>query len=69
MGARTADTRIASAPDLTGYVVTCWCARLGSNQQPLPSEGSTLSIELRTQRREFYQRAFAVSGFARVSGL
>ncbi len=24
-----------------------WCARLGSNQQPLPSEGSTLSIELR----------------------
>src|SRR6185437_11590987 len=21
-----------------------WCARLGSNQQPLPSEGSTLSI-------------------------
>ena len=24
-----------------------WCIRLGSNQQPLPSEGSTLSIELR----------------------
>lgn len=24
-----------------------WRARLGSNQQPLPSEGSTLSIELR----------------------
>ena len=32
--------------DLRGDV---WCARLGSNQQPLPSEGSTLSIELRTQ--------------------
>ncbi len=29
-----------------------WCARLGSNQQPLPSEGSTLSIELRTQRAD-----------------
>jgi hypothetical protein len=27
-----------------------WCARLGSNQQPLPSEGSTLSIELRAQQ-------------------
>lgn len=27
-----------------------WCARLGSNQQPLPSEGSTLSIELRAHR-------------------
>lgn len=27
-----------------------WRARLGSNQQPLPSEGSTLSIELRTQQ-------------------
>src|SRR3990167_8965280 len=27
-----------------------WRARLGSNQQPLPSEGSTLSIELRAQR-------------------
>src|SRR3979490_2623258 len=26
-----------------------WCARLGSNQQPLPSEGSTLSIELRAR--------------------
>ena len=26
-----------------------WCTRLGSNQQPLPSEGSTLSIELRMQ--------------------
>ena len=33
-----------------------WRARLGSNQQPLPSEGSTLSIELRahigTERTE-----------------
>ena len=27
-----------------------WRARLGSNQQPLPSEGSTLSIELRALR-------------------
>src|SRR5579864_8859592 len=27
--------------------LTDWRARLGSNQQPLPSEGSTLSIELR----------------------
>lgn len=35
-----------------------WCARLGSNQQPLPSEGSTLSIELRTRRLRFYQRGF-----------
>jgi hypothetical protein len=26
-----------------------WRARLGSNQQPLPSEGSTLSIELRAR--------------------
>ena len=30
--------------------VESWCARLGSNQQPLPSEGSTLSIELRAHR-------------------
>src|SRR5580658_7603422 len=29
-----------------------WCARLGSNQQPLPSEGSTLSIELRARMTE-----------------
>jgi hypothetical protein len=29
-----------------------WCARLGSNQQPLPSEGSTLSIELRALQHE-----------------
>jgi site-specific DNA recombinase len=29
--------------------VSDWCARLGSNQQPLPSEGSTLSIELRAR--------------------
>ena len=29
--------------------VSNWRARLGSNQQPLPSEGSTLSIELRTR--------------------
>ena len=28
-----------------------WCARLGSNQQPLPSEGSTLSIELRAREK------------------
>jgi hypothetical protein len=28
-----------------------WRARLGSNQQPLPSEGSTLSIELRAHLR------------------
>jgi len=33
-----------------------WRARLGSNQQPLPSEGSTLSIELRTRSVGFYQR-------------
>jgi hypothetical protein len=32
--------------------VSDWCARLGSNQQPLPSEGSTLSIELRALQRE-----------------
>ncbi|SOY52716.1 conserved hypothetical protein [Cupriavidus taiwanensis] len=30
--------------------VSDWRARLGSNQQPLPSEGSTLSIELRAHR-------------------
>ena len=35
-----------------------WCARLGSNQQPLPSEGSTLSIELRTQERDCTGRPF-----------
>ena len=33
-----------------------WCARLGSNQQPLPSEGSTLSIELRTHRLRMIAR-------------
>jgi hypothetical protein len=32
------------------YEQSAWRARLGSNQQPLPSEGSTLSIELRAQR-------------------
>jgi hypothetical protein len=32
-------------------VETRWCVRLGSNQQPLPSEGSTLSIELRTPQQ------------------
>jgi hypothetical protein len=31
---------------------TGWRARLGSNQQPLPSEGSTLSIELRALQHE-----------------
>lgn len=30
-----------------------WRARLGSNQQPLPSEGSTLSIELRERSHGF----------------
>ena len=30
-----------------GLIFDVWRARLGSNQQPLPSEGSTLSIELR----------------------
>jgi hypothetical protein len=33
-----------------------WRARLGSNQQPLPSEGSTLSIELRAHRRKALPR-------------
>lgn len=37
-------------------MVRGWRARLGSNQQPLPSEGSTLSIELRTRSVGFYQR-------------
>ena len=32
-----------------------WCARLGSNQQPLPSEGSTLSIELRAHMSEWHR--------------
>lgn len=45
-----------------------WRARLGSNQQPLPSEGSTLSIELRarvgTERTE--RRAPQNSVFAAV---
>ena len=36
--------------DAANSLCNPWCARLGSNQQPLPSEGSTLSIELRTQR-------------------
>ncbi len=33
---------------------TGWCARLGSNQQPLPSESSTLSIELRALSQLLY---------------
>jgi cytochrome c5 len=35
---------------------SAWRARLGSNQQPLASEASTLSIELRAQGTRFYQR-------------
>ncbi len=46
-----------------------WCARQVSNLQPLPSEGSTLSIELRAQRPQFYRgpsaRPPSASGRAR----
>jgi hypothetical protein len=38
----------ALGPGFT-YHFEFWRARLGSNQQPLPSEGSTLSIELRAR--------------------
>jgi hypothetical protein len=37
----------------TGLFNPYWYAWLGSNQQPLPSEGSTLSIELQAQFRNF----------------
>jgi hypothetical protein len=43
-----------------------WCARLGSNQQPLPSEGSTLSIELRARLRDVsgcYEKSGAAESF------
>ncbi len=42
-----------------------WRARLGSNQQPLPSEGSTLSIELRAHRDGFLNRYCGYSNAAR----
>ena len=43
-----------------------WRARLGSNQQPLPSEGSTLSIELRAQHLHSSSGAKALLSGARV---
>lgn len=41
--------RVTQATEFKSQI---WCARLGSNQQPLPSEGSTLSIELRALQHE-----------------
>ena len=49
---------VAAVPE-TWNGTKSWCARLGSNQQPLPSEGSTLSIELRALRRSHCLRACA----------
>ena len=43
------EIKMGTPPEVPSSVPD-WRARLGSNQQPLPSEGSTLSIELRAQR-------------------
>ena len=49
-----ADDGVSSGGDAPFYVnastrAPLWRAWLGSNQQPLPSEGSTLSIELQAR--------------------
>jgi hypothetical protein len=48
----------AGGVSATSTVLSIWRARLGSNQQPLPSEGSTLSIELRAHHHKL-RRIFA----------
>lgn len=42
-----------------------WRARLGSNQQPLPSEGSTLSIELRAHAAKIRQKRCKITRLMR----